>query len=61
MTIEQILIAIVVIGIFGSAVEKAGIALKNEKIENIGKAIESVTADLPKIITNVLAVFKAKQ
>lgn len=61
MTIEQILLIVAVIGILGSAIEKIGTSIKNEKLENIGKAIEAATADIPKFVTNIFAVFKAKK
>ncbi len=61
MTIEQIFLIIAVIGIIGSAIEKVGTTIKNEKVENVGKAIEAATADIPKLLTNLFAVFKAKK
>ena len=58
MSVEQLSLVVVVVGIVGSAIEKIGISIGSPKIQNVGKAIESVTADIPKLITNLLGVFK---
>lgn len=61
LSLETVLAVVVLIGIAGSAIEKAGLALENERVVNIGKAIESVTADLPKFVTNIFALFSGKK
>ena len=60
LTLAQILIVLVVIGIVGSAVEKAGLALEMPRVIAVGKVLESLAADLPKTISNVYGTFKGE-
>lgn len=60
MSIETVLLGFVVVGFAGSAIEKIGAALKYPRVEAFGKAIESITADGPKFLENLVAVFSGK-
>jgi hypothetical protein len=57
MSIEQILLIIVVVGLVGSSIEKIGMTIGSPKTEAVGKAIESVASDLPKFVTNIVSIF----
>lgn len=58
ITITQLLAGFVVAGIVGSALEKIGLQFKLPRVEAAGKAIESIAADAPKFISNILGVVK---
>ena len=53
ITITQVLAGLVAIGVLGSSIEKVGIALQNNRIIAIGKLLEGIAQDCPKIIKNV--------
>lgn len=58
ITIAQVLAGLVAVGIAGSALEKAGIYFKLPRLEATGKTLEAIAADGPKIVANLISVFK---
>ena len=61
MSLETVLIVVGCVGIAGSAIEKIGLSLNYPRVVAVGKAIESVTADLPKFFTNLFSIFTGKK
>ncbi len=57
LTLAQILLILVVVGIVGSAIEKAGMVLEMPRLIAVGKVLESLAADLPKTISNIYTTF----
>jgi hypothetical protein len=53
-------LAPVVIGLIGSLVEKVGLKLELARVVAFGKMLEAVAADLPKLLSNVVALAKGE-
>ncbi len=58
ITIAQVLAGLVVIGAIGSALEKAGDAFSLPRLTAVGKVLEGIASDGPKVIANTWAAFK---
>lgn len=61
ITLAQVLAGLVVVGLVGSALEKAGQSLNLPRLESVGKIMEGIASDAPKIITNIFSAVKGKQ
>lgn len=53
-------LAPLVIGLIGSGIEKLGLQLSWPRLVAVGKALEAIAADLPKLITNLKTVAVGK-
>ena len=58
ITIAQVLAGLVVIGILGSAIEKVGMQFELPRVIAVGKVMEGIASDGPKIVANLLSIFK---
>lgn len=62
MTTTQIIallsspLAPIIIGLIGSGIEKLGLAYKWPRVVAVGKALEAIAADLPKLLSNLKAI-----
>lgn len=55
ITISQLLVGIVVVGIVGSSLEKIGVALNAPRVKAVGEAIAAIAADLPRFVEKLVA------
>ena len=53
-------LAPIVIGLIGSLIEKVGLKLALPRVVAFGKMLEAVAADLPKLLSNVVALAKGE-
>lgn len=58
ITITQVLAGLVVVGLIGSVLEKAGQQFALPRLEAVGKTMEAAAADGPKIIANLVGIVK---
>lgn len=58
ITVAQVLAGLVAIGIIGSALEKAGESFDLPRLIAVGKIMEGIASDGPKVISNIAAAFK---
>lgn len=48
----------VIVGAFGSLLEEVGKVTEKPRLESFGRAVEAVAADLPKLVSGLLNVYK---